>query len=314
MEVERLSYIKSPIFYMGNKYKLLPQLMQIFPKNINTFYDLFGGSGVISLNAKADNILYNDLDENVSNLFMLFKNLSIEKITYHIQARIDIWELSKTNKVGFAMFKNYINSKEYDNLTEYLLDCYTISYYSFSNMIRFGKNKTLDCQTQFGKRQYNVPFGKSEFKNANHYTKIYNAIEKFKIQKIDIISKSYIEILKHTKFNKNDFIYLDPPYSNTDAVYNRKSGWCLDNDYELFNELDKLNSKGIKWCISNVKENKGNVNEHIIKWANNNNYRVIGMNKNYHSMGKGNAQTYEICIVNYEVDIEGFKIIQGELF
>lgn len=45
-------YIKSPIFYMGNKYRLLPQLIPLFPSNINTFYDLFGGSGCMSGNVE----------------------------------------------------------------------------------------------------------------------------------------------------------------------------------------------------------------------------------------------------------------------
>ena len=37
--------IQSSIHYMGNKFKLLPQMLPYFPKNINKFYDLFGGSG-----------------------------------------------------------------------------------------------------------------------------------------------------------------------------------------------------------------------------------------------------------------------------
>lgn len=38
---------KSPLNYVGGKYKLLPQLLPLFPKQINTFYDLFGGGGVM---------------------------------------------------------------------------------------------------------------------------------------------------------------------------------------------------------------------------------------------------------------------------
>ena len=37
--------IQSSIHYMGNKFNLLPQMLPYFPKNINRFYDLFGGSG-----------------------------------------------------------------------------------------------------------------------------------------------------------------------------------------------------------------------------------------------------------------------------
>ncbi len=34
---------RSPLYYIGDKYKLIPQFMSIFPKNINTFYDVFSG-------------------------------------------------------------------------------------------------------------------------------------------------------------------------------------------------------------------------------------------------------------------------------
>ena len=39
------NYIQSPLNYTGGKYKLLNQLVPLFPKNINTFIDLFGGGG-----------------------------------------------------------------------------------------------------------------------------------------------------------------------------------------------------------------------------------------------------------------------------
>lgn len=60
-----MKLFKSPIFYMGNKYKLLPQLLPLFPKNINRFYDLFGGSGCVSGNVEANKIIYNELDIHI---------------------------------------------------------------------------------------------------------------------------------------------------------------------------------------------------------------------------------------------------------
>ena len=39
-------YIKSPLNYTGGKYKLLPQIIPIFPSDINTFVDLFGGDSM----------------------------------------------------------------------------------------------------------------------------------------------------------------------------------------------------------------------------------------------------------------------------
>lgn len=51
-------YLESPIFYMGNKYKLLKQLIPLFPKQCDTFLDLFGGSGVVSMNYQGNKKLF----------------------------------------------------------------------------------------------------------------------------------------------------------------------------------------------------------------------------------------------------------------
>ena len=31
--------IRSPLFYVGDKYKLMPQLKKLFPNDIDTYYD-----------------------------------------------------------------------------------------------------------------------------------------------------------------------------------------------------------------------------------------------------------------------------------
>lgn len=50
--------IISPIFQMGNKKKLINRgLTELFPKDINIFYDLFSGSAIVSMNTNAKNML-----------------------------------------------------------------------------------------------------------------------------------------------------------------------------------------------------------------------------------------------------------------
>lgn len=44
-EVYLMEYVKSPLNYTGGKYKFLPQLLELFPKQVNTFVDLFAGGG-----------------------------------------------------------------------------------------------------------------------------------------------------------------------------------------------------------------------------------------------------------------------------
>ena len=102
-------YIKSPIFYMGNKYKLLPQLLPLFPKNINKFYDLFGGSGCVSGNVDAKNIIYNELNDNIYDLFCMFMNLGSTNIIQEVENNIERFDL---NKEGVNVRQNDDNAKE----------------------------------------------------------------------------------------------------------------------------------------------------------------------------------------------------------
>ena len=51
--MDKQKYIKSPLNYVGGKHKLLPQILPLFPKNINTFIDLFGGGFNVGINVSA---------------------------------------------------------------------------------------------------------------------------------------------------------------------------------------------------------------------------------------------------------------------
>ena len=56
-------YIKSPMNYTGGKYKLLNQILPLFPKDINTFVDLFTGGCSVAVNVNANKIIANDFND-----------------------------------------------------------------------------------------------------------------------------------------------------------------------------------------------------------------------------------------------------------
>lgn len=72
-----------------------------------------------------------------------------------------------------------------------------------------------------------------------------------------------------------------------------------ENDYKLFNLLEKLNNKNIKWGMSNVFENRNIKNEHLIKWCNDNQWNVYHLNRNYNPFSRGNSNNDEVYICNY---------------
>ena len=66
-----MGYIKSPLNYVGGKYKLLSEILPLFPE-ANTFTDLFGGGMNVSINANCNKVVYND---NESHVVALLKHL-----------------------------------------------------------------------------------------------------------------------------------------------------------------------------------------------------------------------------------------------
>ena len=63
--------IQSPLNYTGGKFKLLPQILPLFPTNINTFVDLFCGGCNVGINVECENVIYNDWLGSLPNGFIV---------------------------------------------------------------------------------------------------------------------------------------------------------------------------------------------------------------------------------------------------
>ncbi len=297
-----MTYVKSPIFYMGNKFKLLDQLVPLFPSNIDVFYDVFGGSGVVGANINAKYIMYNEINKNIVELYKLFLKYTPDDIDYAIRKYIhsynlntegtdvrqnnpDIKEVRDFYNRNYLIFRNAYNKSNRD----YMM-LYTLTFYSFSNLIRFNN-----------KNEFNMPYGNRCY-TVKHYQQINAWCDLLKTKRIQISNKDVFDILQYTIFDNNDFIYLDPPYTNTLAIYNEKrafGGWTVESDHRLFVILEKLDKCGIKWGMSNVFKNKKSINQHLIDWCNKNNWNVYHLNKNYSALGRGNSNSDEVYICNY---------------
>lgn len=291
----------SPIFYMGNKKKLVSKgLTNLFPKDINTFFDIFAGSGVVSLNANATAHVLNDIDKNLIKLFDMFKNNSSEYIISRICENIDKFNLSKErtrNKELFtdeqiSLYKEaYYKLRDEFNRNNDVFDFYTLMFYSFSQQFRFNDE---------GK--FNMPCGNDFFSNKNKEYIIESSMF-FKNERTYIRNKDFRYYHKGIEnIKKNDFIYLDPPYFNTTAVYNENGGWTMEDENDLLFFCEDLNKKGIKFGMSNVFECKGITNTHLIEWCDKNGFKVYAFDKvSYSACGKGNSNAREVYICNYNI-------------
>ena len=274
----------SPLNYIGGKFEVLDLIKNNLPKRIDTFYDLFGGGGTVSLNINSKKVVYNDINWVVRDL--------LEKITHddflqtynYIEKTIKKYNLEKKNKESYNNFRNKYNSVEKGSRNP--LDLYLLICYGFEHQIRFNN-----------KMEFNNPCGNSGY-NQEMLEKLVSYSNKSKKMNIVFKSMDYKKLLPDIE--KNDFVYCDPPYLISCGAYNDGkrgfNGWDEKQEQELLDFLDLLNSKGIKFMLSNMRDRNQKSNTPLAKWIKANNYRVI-VNS---SITKRNRQDrQEIIVVNY---------------
>lgn len=277
-------YIKSPMNYTGGKGKLLNQILPLFPKDINTFVDLFTGGCNVAVNVNANKVIANDLCTQVIDTYKGIQNNTTEENIKMIEEIINKYNLTKENKEGYLELRNSYND---GNKEWYVF--YTLLAYSFNNQIRFNKKGEFNMPFGKGRSSFNPTLKKKfeDFSNAIHNKNIKFTNNDFKKLNID-------------KLKDDDFVYLDPPYLVTEATYN--TGWNEETEKELLSLCDRLNEKGIKFAISNVLEHNGSKNEILINWSKNYNVNYLDYdysNCNYHKKDNGH-KSIEVLITNYK--------------
>ena len=284
---------------MGNKKKLINKgLIDLFPKDINTFYDLFAGSAIVSMNVEANKYFVNDIDYHLYELYAMFKVFSDDVIIRHIEDRIDEYGLAR-ERTKRNEYKDKEKIEQYKAAymklrTEYnkyqganVLDFYTLMFYSFSQQFRFNS-----------KGDFNMPCGNDCFSDKNREY-ISNGTKFFKRDNVKINNGDFQKLCVE-ELNKDDFVYLDPPYFNTTATYNENNGWSEDDENALYSLCERLNENKIKFGMSNVFENKNVKNQKLIDWCNKNRWNVYTFDKfTYMACGKGNSNAKEVFITNY---------------
>lgn len=286
-------YIKSPLNYIGGKYKILNQIIPKFPKKINTFVDLFGGGFNVGINVDAKTVVYNDVIEPLCELMNYFSDNEADEVIKKLEDNIKNNSLDKENTDAFLKLRNKYNHNIYENEDEKILDFYSLILYSFNYQIRFNQNM-----------KYNTPFGKNR---SSYNPNIKKNLEKFikKINKTNVkITKDKFVDFDFSNLGEDDFVYCDPPYLITTGSYNDGNrgikDWTFEDEKKLLDILDDLNSRGVKFALSNVLVANDKKNEILTEWSKKYTVYIIENsfnNSNYRRKKKDD--TIEVLITNY---------------
>lgn len=301
MNFKKEELIKSPLNYTGGKFKLLPQILPLFPNNIDNFYDLFCGGTEVGVNVKANKIYCNDINNVLIDVLYYFKSNTHVKILEEVENIIHRYELSESNIYGYEYYGCNSNNglakynkekylklrKDYNDGNRHPIMFYTMLIFAFNNYIKFNKNN--EFTTAVNKRDFNNNLRK---KLAQYIDRIHNI-------NIDFNNESF-EKIEISRLSSADFIYCDPPYLITCANYNDK--WNEEDEINLLGKLDELNSKGIRFALSNVLEHKGKSNDILKEWAKKYNIHMLLSNYancNYQTKDRRSNGSLEVLITNY---------------
>lgn len=297
--------IRSPFFYVGDKYKLMPQIQKYLPTDISVLYEPFLGGGSSFLNIKAKKYVLNDIDKNIIALHRFLKehsskteNFFSEMFKYIRDFRLSCSFLGENvdpelkvkykktyyavyNKSGYMHLRDYYN-KNPDNL--YLL--YILLIYGFNHFLRFNL-----------KGKFNLPVGNVDF-NKNVKKALDNYFQFMSLSNVIFTEMDYKDFIKQQKFEDDSFIYFDPPYLVSMSEYNKL--WDVKDEIELYKYIDLLNDMGVNFGISNMISHKGRRNVIFEEWSSK--YITIEIESNYisyHDNTKKN-NSREVFVTNYD--------------
>lgn len=297
--------IRSPLFYVGDKYKLMPQLSKLFPQSIDNYIEPFVGGGSSFLNTNANQYYLNDIDpwiiriheelnkytDDKDKLFTeLFKIIEKYDLTCTLLGR-DVPEgyrkkyiktyFARANKDSYLKARDEFNANK-DNI----LLLYVLLIYGFNHMIRF--NSKGDFNLPVG----NVDFNKNVEKALNDYTSICAK------RKLHFANQDYKEFIKSVPLaTETTYVYCDPPYLISGSEYNKL--WKENDEKELYEMLDSLNEQGIYFGVTNLLNHKGKTNNILLEWSKK--YNTYNIKSNYISFNDNTIKndSKEVFITNY---------------
>lgn len=295
--------IRSPFFYVGDKYKLMDQLKELFPNDINRYFEPFLGGGSSFINTKSNKYILNDINSNVIDLHNHFisKSNNTEKFINELLDIIKKYNLScsllsndipidlkkkypktyyaKYNYNSYKQLKNDYNKSHDINLL------YLLLIYGFNHMIRFN-----------AKGEFNLPVGNVDF-NKNVKQAIVNYLHFVNLKDIELYNLDFETFLNRQKFTTGDFIYFDPPYLISMSEYN--SLWNEEKERRLYFILDKLDEMNVKWGLTNLLNHKGQHNSILEDWMKK--YNVYDIKSNYISFNDNTIkkESKEVYVTNY---------------
>ena len=212
----------SVVKWTGSKRSQAKQIASFFPKNINTYYEPFLGSGALLPYVHAQNFCCNDLCVPLIKIWCEVKDTPLalaEEYRLH-------WKQLQDKGGDY-----YYHIRERFNQTQNAFDFLFLLRTCVNGLVRFNSNGDFNTSFHFSRK-------------GIHPDKLEQIILQWHIlvQNMQFTAEDYENVLKSAK--EGDFVYLDPPYSHSNMYFGKF-------DFErFFRTLRTLNERNVKYALS----------------------------------------------------------------
>lgn len=237
--------LKTFIKWSGNKSKHLRHILPYIPKEYNTYYEPFIGSGALFLKLQPEKWVINDLNKDLINCWESVKTDPDIMIEIFKEFGKIFKPMSKQEKVLYCRaILSQIDKMPYDitRAGVFMLMKYCVY---MGNILRNNK-------FYFNGLDLNILINNNlVFLSKNINDNIYNISRYLNSSNGIILNKDYKDVLNKTR--EGDFVFLDPPYiEEHNYQFNYNKGEKLDIKFinDLYKEVKKLDKKGVKWIMT----------------------------------------------------------------
>lgn len=265
--------------WVGGKRQLIGEIDPLLPNRISTYYEPFVGGGAVFLHRQPSKAVINDYNSELINVY--------ETVRDNIDELILDLATHKNEPDYFYEIRALDREEGFDELSKVK---------RASRVIYLNKTCFNGLYRVNRAGEFNTPYGR--YKNPNIINEpVLRAVSEY-LNNNDIKFKTgdFEEAVKGIR--KGAFVYFDPPYDPVSKSSNFtgyvKGGFDDDEQIRLSQLCHKLNSKGIKFLLSNsatpfIKDLYKDFN--IIE---------VGATRSINSVGNKRGEVMEVLVRNYE--------------
>lgn len=267
--------------WVGGKRQLIDQIKPCLPKDISKlkYIEPFLGGGAVYFHLQKKHAVINDANADLINAYSVVKN--------NLDELLESLKKHENTADYFYKIRELDRSDSFGNLSN--ID-------RASRLIYLNKTCFNGLYRVNNSGEFNSPFG--NYKNPNIVNEpVLKAVSNFLCNAdVSILNSDYVTAIKSA--DAKSFIYFDPPYhpisNSSNFTGYVQGGWGEDEQVRLRNTCDELNTKGVKFLLSNSSS------KFILDLYKDFKINTVRANRAINSVGDGRGAIDEVLIRNYE--------------